>query len=213
MNWHDHSEWKYGEHSYLSPSKKTWVNYDDETLVKNYKTFMTATVLGTAVHDLASRFINKRYKLLKSDWNIIAFELEDVYDIPKYAINKELIFENLRLFVNDCISNNMRSEEKLIYTPHAFGTADAIQLTGNTLLIFDLKTGATPASLDQLISYAALFCLEYTIKPSTLNYDLRIYQFNSIVTDPNITSDIIEARVQEYVHKDKILLQIDGGKL
>lgn len=212
MIWHDHSDWRFGEHSFLSPSKKSWVNYDDETLIKNYKTYMTATVLGTTVHELASEFISERYKLLKSDWNIVNWELIKA-GIPKYAINKELIFENLRMFVNDSINSDMRSEEKLVYSAHAFGTADAIQLTGNTLFIFDLKTGATPASLDQLISYAALFCLEYNFKPSDISYDLRIYQFNSIITDPAINSDIIDERMRNIVHKDNLLKQVDGGML
>lgn len=213
MNWHDHSDWKFGEHSFLSPSKKAWANYDDETLIKNYKTYMTATVLGTSVHELASRFISRSRKLRKDDWNIVAWELEDVYEIPRYAINKELIFENLRMFVNDSITNKMRSEEKLVYSIHAFGTADAIQLVGNELLIFDLKTGATPASLDQLISYAALFCLEYNFKASDLKYDLRIYQFNDIIADPEITAEVIDERMRVIVHQDSLLNKVDGGVL
>lgn len=213
MQWHDHSNWIFDEHSFLSPSKKTWVNYDDETLIKNYKSYLTQPKLGTAVHDLANRLILKEHKLNKTEWCLVAWDLEDIYGLPKFAISKSLIFENLRLFVNDSITYKCQTEQRLIYTPHAFGKADAIQLIDNTLYIFDLKTGANPADIDQLISYAALFCLEYNVKPSNLKFDLRLYQYDSIITDPNITPEVVEARMKVYVHHNDILNKVDGGLL
>ena len=46
------------------------------------------------------------------------------------------------------------------------------------LRIHDLKTGVTPASMDQLLVYAGLFCLEYKVKPASISTELRIYQNN-----------------------------------
>lgn len=39
------------------------------------------------------------------------------------------------------------------------------------LRIHDLKTGISPVHMDQLLIYAALFCLEYKIKPGSIDTD------------------------------------------
>ena len=49
------------------------------------------------------------------------------------------------------------------------------------LRIHDLKTGATPAHIEQLLIYAAFFCLEYRIKPGEIDIELRIYQNDEIL--------------------------------
>ena len=73
-------------------------------------------------------------------------------------------------------------------------------MRGYLLRIQDLKTGKVPAHMEQLMIYAALFCLEYGIKPTDIDMELRIYQNDdTIVLKPEandisvITKKIIEA--------------------
>lgn len=83
----------------------------------------------------------------------------------------------------------MDSEVLLFYSPYAFGTADAIRYDPPTkdnprgfLRIHDLKTGKTKPKMEQLLVYAAYFCLEYGVKPERTDFELRIYQGNKIDT-------------------------------
>src|SRR5690606_25431947 len=71
-------------------------------------------------------------------------------------------------------------EQVLYYSNNCFGTADAISYRQNKLRIHDLKTGVTKASIDQLLVYAAIFCLEYKMKPSDIEIILRIYQSDEV---------------------------------
>ena len=48
-----------------------------------------------------------------------------------------------------------------------------------------------PASLDQLIEYAAYFFLEYHIKPGDVNTTLCIYQNGEVLTGLPKASDIV----------------------
>lgn len=88
------------------------------------------------------------------------------------------------MYVNHSIGFKMNPEQVLYYSDNCFGTADALIYVqrSKTLRVFDLKTGETEASFDQLFVYAALFCLEYKFKPFDIEYDLRIYQNNEIFT-------------------------------
>ena len=47
------------------------------------------------------------------------------------------------------------------------------------------------ATLDQLVSYAALFFLEYKIKPGEVTTEIRIYQNGEVVTGLPTASDIL----------------------
>lgn len=85
------------------------------------------------------------------------------------------------MFVNDAIGYRMNPEQVLFYSPNCFGTADAISFKKNLLRIHDLKTGKTPASMNQLEVYDALFCLEYGKEPESIEHELRIYQNNEAV--------------------------------
>jgi len=154
MKFNPHFEIK-GQHAFLSASKHHWINYSDGKLVETYTRYQ-ATVRGTQLHDLASDLINMKVKLPRS----------------KNALN---------MFVNDAIGFRMASEQPLYYSPNAFGTADAISFRNNLLRIHDLKTGITRVSMDQLMIYAALFCLEYDIRPIDISIELRIYQGDQII--------------------------------
>ena len=63
------------------------------------------------------------------------------------------------------------------------------------LRIHDLKSGESPASIKQLMVYNALFCLEYKIKPTAIETELRLYQSDSVIVhvpDPNDIFNIMD---------------------
>lgn len=100
------------------------------------------------------------------------------------------------LYINQCIQYKMSSEVVLFYSPNAFGTVDAISYRYRRLRISDLKTGVTRVSMNQLMVYTALFCLEYEIDPFTMRgIELRIYQDGSVQTyepDPLQVREIMD---------------------
>jgi hypothetical protein len=102
------------------------------------------------------------------------------------------------MYVNDAIGYQMIPEQPLFFSENCFGTADAISFKNGLLRIHDLKTGVTPAHMEQLKIYAALFCLEYNVKPGEIDTELRIYQFDDV--------DICEPAVDEILPiMDKII--------
>ena len=180
MNFNDHSKLE-GLHAFLGASKYHWINYDEEKLVEVYRNDL-AKERGTMLHDFASQCIKLNQRLPKSQLT-------------------------LNMFVNDAIGYKMRSEQILYYSEFCFGTADAICFRKNMLRIHDLKTGSTPAHMEQLYIYAALFCLEYHYNPHDIVTELRIYQSNEVVieeADPEDISDIME-KIKTF---DKILKEI-----
>lgn len=144
-----------GRHAFLSPSSYHWIRYSDEKLDERFITSMAAH-RGTEMHKLANDLIRLRVRL----------------PTKRTTIN---------LYVNDAINYKMTPEQVLYFSDNCFGTADALGFRANTLRVHDLKTGESPASFDQLLVYAALFCLEYRFKPFEINYDLRLYQSNEVV--------------------------------
>ena len=153
MNFLSHSNLK-DKHAFLSASKYHWINYDPEKLANAYATYK-ATQQGTVLHAFAAECIKLGQKLPKSK-------------------------KTLNMYVNDAIGYKMTPEQILYYSDNCFGTADAISFRNGMLRIHDLKTGVTMAHMEQLMVYAALFCLEYQIKPATIDMELRLYQMNDI---------------------------------
>ena len=92
------------------------------------------------------------------------------------------------------------------------GTADAISFQKNNLIIFDLKTGETLAHMEQLLIYAALFCLEYGYRAKDLNnIELRIYQLGeAIIFEPEL-SDIVP--VIDHIKTTQKLFDKEAGDL
>ena len=90
------------------------------------------------------------------------------------------------------------------------GTADAISFRNNTLRIHDLKTGTRPVHIEQLEIYAALFCLEYKIKPADIDIELRIYQNDEVLVHQPESEDILKV-MDKIIHLDKILMNMEGG--
>lgn len=153
MKFNNHSNLK-DKHAFMSASKYHWVNYDEEKLEESYNKFQ-ATLKGTVLHDFACTCIQLGQKLPSSK-------------------------KTLNMYVNDAVGFKMQPEQTLYYSDNCFGTADAISFRKNMLRIHDLKTGVTKAHFEQLMIYAALFCLEYEFKPTDISMELRIYQNNEI---------------------------------
>ena len=164
MNWNNHSNLE-GCHAFLGASRYSWLNYDVDKLISVYKNHL-ATLRGTELHDFACRCIKLKQKLPKTK-------------------------KTLNMYVNDAIGFGMQPEQVLYYSPNCFGTADAILFKNDILRIHDLKTGVTPASLHQLEIYAALFFLEYDIRPGDVNMELRIYQNDDILVGNPSAIDIL----------------------
>lgn len=198
-----------GRHAILSPSKPYWLGYDEEAL-KKYYISCYATEIGTLVHEYASDRITFRMPLdpenEEAKNGLLMHLLKN--GIPFRVIDLDRIFYNLVPYVNDGIGFKMDCEVKLKYSELCFGTADAIGVRRNQLRIHDLKTGTTPAHMEQLLAYAALFFHEYKrdYRPATMKTELRIYQNQEIITR-NPTPDEIKAAMDEIVRKDKFLNQ------
>ena len=210
MNWNEHSELE-GKHAILNPSSSaTWLKYSAENnyeqLFRKCKSEYSATV-GTIVHDYARKRI--MYKLPINDYekNSLIMELYQNY-IPSYAFDVDQFYGTLVEYVNDAITFGMDPEVLLLYSENCFGTVDTISFYDGFLRIHDLKTGVTPAHMEQLEVYAALFCLEYKIKPGNINIELRIYQNSEIIwLEPN--KEEIKEIMQRIIFNNKTLEAIE----
>jgi hypothetical protein len=177
MLWNDHSrDIPRGSHAFLGASKYSWLNYDEEDLELAWKRSY-ATQMGTALHELAASLIENRIKLSSRDTHLVLYSLLE-NNIPRSIINMDSIMVNLLPYVSDGIGYRMKVEQPLVYSENCFGTADSIIFDEkkSLLRIHDYKSGTTPAHLEQLEIYAALFCLEYEFKPGEIEFELRIYQ-------------------------------------
>ena len=180
MNFNEHGQLK-GCHAFLSASKYHWVNYDEEKLAATYSKFL-AVQKGTKLHDFAAQCIELGQKLPKSK-------------------------KTLNMYVNDAIGFRMTPEQVLYYSDNCFGTADAISFRDGLLRIHDLKTGVTPAHMEQLMIYAALFCLEYRMKPAEIGIELRLYQSDEIlIHEPEV--DEIVPIMDKIISFDKLIQRI-----
>lgn len=180
MKWNNYSYLE-GKHAFLGASKYHWINYDEEKLMNAYEKAQ-AVKRGTELHDLAYRLIKMNQKLPRAE----------------KTFNK---------YVNDAIGFKMKPEQILFYSENCFGTADAISFKRNTLRIHDLKTGSTPAHMEQLMIYAALFCLEYKKKPGDITIELRIYQNDEILYHKPGADEILPI-MDKIKNFDKIINQI-----
>ena len=185
MIWNRHSSFE-GRHAFLSPSKYQWIFDTDDELIKRLCSSYAAEV-GTALHEQACNYIKYRFRMTKSEKRSIVIYLlsKGIPQIVVDNLDMDSIMSNLSTYVNDAVGLHMTPEVILYYSELCFGTADAILYDEKQriLRIHDLKTGITPAKMDQLYIYAALFFLEYSyVKLSETNVELRIYQNNDIVT-------------------------------
>lgn len=180
MNFQKHSNVE-GSHAFLGASKYHWINYDEQKLLDTYHRHL-ATMKGTELHEFASICIKLGQKLPKSQ-------------------------KTLNMYVNDAIGFKMQPEQVLYYSDNCFGTADSISFRNNTLRIHDLKTGEIPAHMEQLLIYAALFCLEYRYKPSEIAMELRIYQNDDIIIYNPTAEDVVPI-MDKIITFDKLINKI-----
>ncbi len=180
MNFNKHSNLE-GQHAFLGASKYHWINYSDEKVAEAYSKFL-ATQKGTVLHEFAAKCIQLGQKLPKSH-------------------------KTLNMYVNDAIGFRLTPEQILYYSENCFGTADAIGFRNGLLRIHDLKTGVIPAHMEQLEIYAALFCLEYKIKPAEIEMELRIYQSDEILYHKPTVEDILPI-IDRIITSDKIIAKI-----
>jgi len=180
MNFNRHSNLE-GQHAFLGASKYHWINYDEEKVAESYTRFL-ATQKGTVLHEFAAQCIRLGQKLPKSQ-------------------------KTLNMYVNDAIGYKMAPEQILFYSENCFGTSDTIAFRNGLLRIHDLKTGVIPAHMEQLMIYAALFCLEYQEKPADIEMELRIYQENEILYHRPTADDILPV-MDKIVAFDKIISKL-----
>lgn len=172
-----------GKHAFLAPSQPHWLRYSEEQLYQKYSSNY-ATSIGTSMHELAETLIANNLKLKKGDkLTVLSHLLSD--GIPKDIIDIDRLYSNFMTYVNDAIGFKLTPEQVLYYSDYCFGTADAIsfrKVDGTDFLrIHDYKSGTIPAKMEQLLVYAALFCLEYKVKPGEIKTELRIYQNDEII--------------------------------
>jgi hypothetical protein len=99
----------------------------------------------------------------------------------------------------------MDPEVTLYYSDNCFGTADAISFKNGELRIHDLKTGTGRIHPEQLVAYAALFCLEYHEDPENMRLiELRIYQNDEILI-LDITADDIRDAMERIKENDALI--------
>ena len=181
------------QHAFLSPSKYTWVNSDQDKVISAFVTSFSQPI-GTLLHEFAAERIEFGKRLGKRDkdspWHWLRHN-----GIPDFAIDMDRLYPNLMAYVNDAIYFGMDPEKRLEFSDNCFGTADSISFRSGVLRIHDLKTGETPAHMEQLEIYAALYCLTNDVPdPSHIAMELRIYQSDDIFShepDPEIILDIM----------------------
>lgn len=189
MRFNNHSRRKLKDkHSFLSPSKYSWIRYDDDKLARMF-TEELQRMRGAREHAFAAEAISLGHRMP---------------DVKK----------TMNMYVNDALGYRLSPEVELYWSDWCFGTADAIGYSNvdNTLRVFDLKTGRTATKIDQLMIYAALFCLEYEMRPFDITIELRIYQGNQArIYDP--TADEIFHIMDRIVTGTRIIEEIVEDQL
>ena len=175
-----------GLHAPFSPSQSAWLRYDDNKAMEVYLNRKSAE-MGTKLHAWAKETIDLGIKQPRSKKTLYAY-------------------------VNDAIGYKMSTEVILYYSNRFFGTADAISFRNNILRIHDLKTGKVgkiESHMEQLEIYAALFCLEYNIKPGNIEIELRVYKNDDVICHNPTAEDIVQI-MDKIIHLDKVLEKIEN---
>lgn len=183
MNFNEHFDIA-GHHAVLSPSNHYWLHYKDKEKFEKLVRSRNAVEKGIEDHAFACTCIKRKQRLPKSR-------------------------QTLNMYVNDAIGYRMIPEQILYYSENCFGTADAIVFNEHKkqLRIHDLKTGTTKVSMDQLMGYAGLFCLEYKIEPQKIKTELRIYQSNEAIVYKPDPIEIMET-VDQIILANKFVNEI-----
>lgn len=190
MKFRDHKNLE-GLHALFSPSQSHWLRYDDEKVIEVLRN-RKAAEMGSRLHQWAKDTIDLGIKQSRSK-------------------------NTLSAYVNDAIGFKMSTEVVLFYSERFFGTADAISFRydksrgRDVLRIHDLKTGKVgkiESHLEQLVVYAALFCLEYHVKPGDIDIELRVYKNDDVVCyEPTV--DEVAHVIDRIIHLDKISINYE----
>ena len=175
MSFNKHFELE-GKHAFLSASNYRWLKYDKNKLIDIYNA-RQAIERGTKLHEYAATAIRLKRKQPKTK-------------------------ETVCMHINDAIGFRMEPEVVLKYSLNCFGTADAICFRNKTLRIHDLKTGESPAKMDQ----------EYDVNPCDIKTVLRIYQFNNFMEyepEPNEIKEIMDI----IIEFDGVIDQVKRGEI
>lgn len=178
-----------GCHARFAASSSAWLRYDDEKAIEVYEN-RKAAEMGTKLHEWAKQTIDLGIKQPRTKKTIYAY-------------------------VNDAIGFKMDTEVVLFYSERFFGTADAISFRNGVLRIHDLKTGKggkIETHMEQLEIYAALFCLEYKVKPGEIKIELRVYKNDEVLVH-NPTAEDIAPIMDRIIHLDKLLAKYEGGEV
>ena len=190
--WKDHSkDVRRGDHAFMGGSNSSWLRYDREKLVTSYFNAQ-AKIEGTEKHDFAAK---------------------DIEFGKKYGFKRPRTKNTYYMYVNDAIGFRMETEKLLYYSEYAYGWADTIVAEDekHILRIHDLKTGITQAHMEQLLIYAALWCLDYQQKPGDWDIKLRIYQNNEINGYDPPATDILPI-MDQIITNTKILRKASTGE-
>lgn len=214
MIYHDHSrDLPRGDaHAIFGASNYYWTNDQgpEDALQRLYGSY--ATSIGTIVHEVAANCIKQKKRRTKSGAKeILEYKLLE-NDIPRGAFDLNLLAANFVNYVNDAIGYVMVPELILFYSKYCFGTTDALVFDerNKLLRIHDLKTGITPAKFTQLEVYAAYFCLDYDIKPDTIDIELRIYQGGEVLIEKP-SADIIFPIIDSTIWHNDVAVKAKEG--
>lgn len=190
MDFNPHYELR-GKHALLSPSSSAWLRYSQEKLL-NFIVNNEAKKRGTRLHEWACETIKLKKRQVASD--------------------------ALGMYINYAIDNDLTPEQPLKFSDECYGTADSIGFNGKTLIIADYKSGVvglyeeTEKDFEQLLIYAALFCLEYHINPKRIKVKLRIFQAEKKLSlDPD--HEVIENIMSIIIDHANTISTIDRGGL
>ena len=186
MQWNDHKYMR-GKHAIFTCSNPCWAHYNAERAV-DYVEKQMAKERGTALHEYAEQAIKLRQR------------------------QRGNCKDTICMYVNDALGYRLQPEVLLYYSDRFFGTADAIGYDEDNrfLRIHDLKTGSGPVHPEQLLAYAALFCLEYHKNPYDIQCELRIYQNNDkFIFTP--TSEEIKQMMDQIIMLDMATSTMDIG--
>ena len=224
MLWKDHSKFK-GRHALFSPSQPGFLKLTPEEF-QSRLVAKEKSGIGTEIHDWCFTRITRRHKItsikdlaksidefifgkyFNKEYGVISQEGKRLLKALSYVPQET--FSTVKTYVNDAISFRMDPEVVLLYSDRFFGTADAIAFSDDIVRIHDLKTGTTPAHIEQLMAYDAYCCFEYNIDPMRAGHELRIYQNDDIlIANPEGTD--IKAIMDTIKIFDKIQYEFEEG--
>lgn len=217
-----------GEHALFSPSSPAWLGYSDEQFIESMRSKYRAQ-LGTEIHEWSAIQIQlgQRVTGIRDAAKSIKTMIFQKYYSDRYGLSEfgstvlanlkyvpSDVYNTVKAYVNDCVSDGMTPEEIIDYSTNFFGTCDALRFDDhkNELKIYDLKTGVRAAKVEQLLGYSALYCLKYHVDPYDISTELRIYQ-NCDVAIYNPEPDEVRSTMDTIIRFNDLMNKHNKGEL